>query len=458
MKHQNPPLFFGKHTHKRHHTTITTITTTTTSPPPSSTPQQLGVSIGLSGQVMAAPVISISSDSSEESVGSHVPRVILFGTIPTSIPVIHMVPVEVPIAPANLLVAPEVGAVYVISLTGVLDLVDYSSSSDSDPSEDSLPVALELPLFHPSYVLMTQGWTLSLSLLSRDPRGMSLLYHNLSFHLHLLLSHPGFVNGQRFLSDSVRLSPSVDLTAPILMGRVSYSSSSGSFSDSSSDTSSGQSHSGSSTRVASPGLVDPPVRTPRCSEAFMRYKSTPLSTLYPPTTSESSPDSSFERSLDSSSPSVRPSRKRCRSPTTLVSSSTPVLRSIALALANLYPRKRFRHSYSFEASKEEHMEIGTADEETVADLGIIDGVGAHTEDGICMGVEVATSDIRDDEEEFEAEASAGGTMEIAVDPLATGGISEPTGEDAPDLEGTLYDTTHYMSEVPFNRINEFETA
>ncbi|GKB37429.1 reverse transcriptase domain-containing protein, partial [Tanacetum coccineum] len=50
MKHQNPPLFFGKHTHKRHHTTVTTITTTTTSPPPSSTPQQLGVSIGLSGQ------------------------------------------------------------------------------------------------------------------------------------------------------------------------------------------------------------------------------------------------------------------------------------------------------------------------------------------------------------------------------------------------------------------------
>ncbi|GJW04076.1 putative reverse transcriptase domain-containing protein [Tanacetum coccineum] len=39
-------------------------------------------------KVMAAPVISISSDTSEESVGSHAPRVILFGAIPAIIPVI----------------------------------------------------------------------------------------------------------------------------------------------------------------------------------------------------------------------------------------------------------------------------------------------------------------------------------------------------------------------------------
>ncbi|GKF19279.1 hypothetical protein Tco_0067917, partial [Tanacetum coccineum] len=38
--------------------------------------------------VMVAPVISISSDSSEESVGSHAPRVILFGAILAIIPVI----------------------------------------------------------------------------------------------------------------------------------------------------------------------------------------------------------------------------------------------------------------------------------------------------------------------------------------------------------------------------------
>ncbi|GJZ13569.1 putative reverse transcriptase domain-containing protein [Tanacetum coccineum] len=70
-------------------------------------------------EVMAAPIISISSDSSEESVGSRAPRVILFGVIP-----------------AIILVIPEVP-------------MDYSSSSDSDPSEDSLPPAPDLPLVSP---------------------------------------------------------------------------------------------------------------------------------------------------------------------------------------------------------------------------------------------------------------------------------------------------------------------
>ncbi|GJT20955.1 hypothetical protein Tco_0890892 [Tanacetum coccineum] len=97
---------------------------------------------------MAAPIIPISSDSFEESVGSHVPRVILFGVIPAIILVIPEVPAKVPIVPTDPLVAPEVGAVSVTSPTRVLDLVDYLSS-DSDPSEDSLPPAPELPLVSP---------------------------------------------------------------------------------------------------------------------------------------------------------------------------------------------------------------------------------------------------------------------------------------------------------------------
>ncbi|GKE35219.1 hypothetical protein Tco_1454541 [Tanacetum coccineum] len=118
----------------------------------------------------------------------------------------------------------------------------------------------------------------------------------------------------------------------------------------------------------------------------------------------------------------------------------------------------FRDSYSSEVSREEHMEMGTAYAKTVADLGISEGFGAHTREGIDLGVEVATSDIKEDGEEFEAEASGGVMMDIAVDPLAAGDISEPTGGDAPDLEGTLYDISHYMSEVPLDRITEFETA
>nr|GEX03766.1 reverse transcriptase domain-containing protein [Tanacetum cinerariifolium] len=94
--------------------------------------------------VMAALVISISSVSSEECVGSYVPRLILFGAIPA---IIFVIP-EVPIVPVNPLVVPKVGAVSVTSPTRVLDLV-YYSSSNSDPSKDSLLPAPKLPLVSP---------------------------------------------------------------------------------------------------------------------------------------------------------------------------------------------------------------------------------------------------------------------------------------------------------------------
>ncbi|GJZ54190.1 hypothetical protein Tco_0609075 [Tanacetum coccineum] len=413
--------------------------------------------------VMAAPVIPISSDSSEESVGSHVP---------------------------------------------VLDLVDYSSS-DSDPSKDSLPLAPELPLVS-SFLCSndSEADTESEPAEQRPKRHESLAIHDVMVlricrRPTILIrlgeaipfgrpyrTHP---NGPRkLLTARKRVGPFPahrlawrrlshrssdrhslpDFTSDSSSSCSSLDSSSDTFSgspsDSLSDTSSvhslrfdasGQTHSGPSARVASSRLVYPPVITPRYSEAFSHWRYAPLSTPYSPTTSESSLYLFFERSLDSSSLSSRPSRKKCRSPATLVLSSTPVLRSITPTHADLLPpRKRFRDSYSPEDSREEHMDIGTADSKAVADLGIGDGVGAHTEDGIGIGVEIASSDIREDEEEFEAEASAGGTMEMVVDPLVTGGISESTRGDVPDLEGTLYDIVHYMSDVPLNRITEFETA
>nr|GEZ51691.1 putative reverse transcriptase domain-containing protein [Tanacetum cinerariifolium] len=255
----------------------------------------------------------------------------------------------VPIAPADSLVAPEVGSVSVISPTIVLDLVDYSSSFDFDSSEDSLPAALELPLVSPF-----------------------LCFDN--------------SKADYFTLDSSSSGSSLDSSSDISSGSSSDSISESSSVHSSGCDASGQSHSGPSTRVASPRLVDP---------------------------LESSLDSSSKRSLDSSSPSAGPSHKRCISPTTLVPSSTLVLKLISPVLADLLPRKRFRDSYSYKASGEERIKI---------------------------------------------EASAGGTMEIIVDQLVTGGIFEPTGGDAPNLEGILYDISHYMSEVPLDRIIEFETA
>ncbi|GJR21469.1 hypothetical protein Tco_0969996 [Tanacetum coccineum] len=77
----------------------------------------------IENQVMAAPIISISSDTSDESVRSSILRVILFGSIP----------IEVPVVPADLPVAPEVGAAAIASPAGVLEL-DTHSSSESSPS------------------------------------------------------------------------------------------------------------------------------------------------------------------------------------------------------------------------------------------------------------------------------------------------------------------------------------
>ncbi|GKC65511.1 putative reverse transcriptase domain-containing protein, partial [Tanacetum coccineum] len=407
--------------------------------------------------VMAAFVIPISSDSFEDSVGSHVPRVILFGVIPAIIPVILVVLVEVPIIPVDPLDS--------LPLAPELPLVSpFLCSDDSEPDNESKSAEHRLER-HESLTVhdaMISRWKDRVASRLSLPSGSSshdTLTPSSEFPLSPVVAQPGIRRRSVILvwpcevipfGRPYRTHPNGTcklLTARKRVGpfsarrltwkRVSHrssnhhsspdftsdSSSFGSSSDSSSDTSlgspsdslsdtssvhslgcdaSGQSYSGSSTRVASPRLVYPPVMTPRYHEAFRCWRSAPLSTPYPSTTSESSLDSSSKRSFDSSSPYVGPSRKRCRSPTNLVPLSTLVSRLIAPNLADrLPPYKRFRDSYSPEDSREEHIEIGTANAEAVADLGISDGVRVNTKDGIGMRVDIATSDIREDEEEFE---------------------------------------------------------
>nr|GFC12255.1 hypothetical protein [Tanacetum cinerariifolium] len=76
--------------------------------------------------VMAISVISISSNSSEDSMGTPARRVILFGTIPTTIP--DTTPV----------IAPPTTETSIIALTIPPASPDYSPAfeTDSDPSED----------------------------------------------------------------------------------------------------------------------------------------------------------------------------------------------------------------------------------------------------------------------------------------------------------------------------------
>nr|GEZ69460.1 hypothetical protein [Tanacetum cinerariifolium] len=87
---------------------------------------------------MAAPVISISYDSSDESVGSVMPRVILFGSIPT----------EIPVVPTDLPIATEETATVVASPVGVLE-PESLSSSETGPSKSPLPPVPVAPMVSP---------------------------------------------------------------------------------------------------------------------------------------------------------------------------------------------------------------------------------------------------------------------------------------------------------------------
>ncbi|GKA28170.1 hypothetical protein Tco_0714338 [Tanacetum coccineum] len=274
---------------------------------------------------MAALVISISSDTSEESVGSHAPLVILFGVIPAIL--------EVPVVPADPIVTPEVGAVSAVSLSGVPDLVDYLPSSDSDPSEDSLPPVPDLPLVSP--FLCSDDTEADDESEPAEEGPVSSSHDTLAplseFPLAPVVSPPGIRRRSSILVRPVR---------PLPARRLAWRCVSHHSLDrhSSSDSSSSSAPSDYSLSGHTP-----PDTTDADSSTPQRF-----------TTSESSLGSSSDRLLDSSSPSSRPSRRRCRSPTASVPLPTHVSRSIAPTPVDLLPP---------------HVDIS-------------EGVVAHPEDGI----------------------------------------------------------------------------
>ncbi|GJZ77088.1 hypothetical protein Tco_0641760 [Tanacetum coccineum] len=150
-------------------------------------------------------------------------------------------------------------------------LVDYSSSSDSNPSKDSLFVAPSSE-FLLAPVVAPPGFHRWPTILVRPDEAIPF---GRPYHIH--------PNGPHFTSDSFSSNSSSDSSSDISLGSSSDSLSDSEF----------------------------------IYQAYMHWRSAPLATLYPPTTSESSLDSSSERSLDSSSTFAGLSRKRnMRSPTT----------------------------------------------------------------------------------------------------------------------------------------------
>ncbi|GKE68946.1 hypothetical protein Tco_1527018, partial [Tanacetum coccineum] len=412
---------------------------------------------------MAASTIAISSDSFDKSVGSPPSRVILFGDIPIVIPSTSVVAPETStIAPVISSATPVVETTLVASPTRLCGLIPYSDSdSDSLDEMSSSEHISPLPAISPflcidsseahdssdgppsqdPYVATVASWRSRSAILIRPGEAIPF---GQPYRTHL--------NGPRkLLTVRKRVGP---LPSRRLAWRSAspcssdhHPSSSSSSSDSSPVHSSGldapdQAHSGSSTRDVSPGLGYPPRRAPQRSEAFRRWCAAPLSTLSP---------------IDS------------------VPSSMPVIGSLDPTRADLLPpRKRFKDSYSSKASIEEDTEIDPIETEVDMELGIGDG------DDVRDHVEIDSRDVRDDTEEYEADTSAGDTVEVGIDPMSAPivkeDIVEPVGEDSSypsgtrdvivrsfedmpiDLDDDVRDFYHHMSKVRIDRIVGIETV
>nr|GEY65574.1 reverse transcriptase domain-containing protein [Tanacetum cinerariifolium] len=228
---------------------------------------------------MAASAIIVSSDSSDESVGSPPSRVIIFGDIPTVIPSTSVISLETSvIAPVISFASPVIEMTIVASPTGLstspflyTDSFEAFDSSDGPPSQDP-------------YAIIVARWRSRAIPLGRPYR-----------------TRP---NGQR------RIMTARKRVGPLLARRIAW-------------------------RHVSPDSSDCRPSSSSLPTNFSPVHSSGLDAQ------ESLSGDSSERLLHSSSHSAGPSRKRCRSLADSVPSSTPVTRSLAPTRADLLPpRKR----------------------------------------------------------------------------------------------------------------------
>ncbi|GKB06815.1 hypothetical protein Tco_0835048 [Tanacetum coccineum] len=178
--------------------------------------------------------------------------------------------------------------------------------------------------------------------------------------------------------------------------------------------------------------------------------------MYPSMTSESSAeDSSFESSAE-------PSRKRCRSPATTMTSSIHATRALVPSRADLLPlHKRFWDFISPEDSVEEDIDADVlADIEadaTPVEVTVDKDVVSRVDAGIDMEVNVGV-DVED-----EVESSDRGTMKVGVDVVV--GIDILDGMLIPDamerleqVEEGVQDIYEHVIEIPLQRIWDIETG
>ncbi|GJY99061.1 putative reverse transcriptase domain-containing protein, partial [Tanacetum coccineum] len=355
-----------------------------------------GLGYGSSG------LYSILQDVSVESVGSSFSRVILIGSISVEVPV-----------------APKEGAVIVASPARVLELDTYSLSK-ADPSESSPPLVCIAPMVSPFLCLdnlesdteiperhvsptphdaMLTRWRSRVAsiitplLLSRDP-------YCSHFTRTICYLRPCRALTVR---KSVRRLPSHCLELRYTSHQLDHFTSGSSSSHSSSDhSSSGHSISGHSlSRHTSPNTTD----------AISHYQICHLKGNL-----SSTRDSSSESSAG-------PSRKRCKSPASIVTSSIYATRALVPSGADLLPpRKRFRDSISPEDSVEEDIDTDVL-EDIEADamavkVAVDKDVEAMVDAGIDIEVDVGV-DV-DEEVEDEVESSDRECLEQRIEEIEMG--------------------------------------
>ncbi|GJW04538.1 hypothetical protein Tco_1563394 [Tanacetum coccineum] len=445
---------------------------------------------------MAALVISISSDLSVESVGSSFPRVILIGSISVEVPV-----------------APEVGAAAVASPAGVLEL-DTHSSSEADPSESSLPPVFVAPMVLPFLCLddsesdtemperhvtpiphdaMLTRWRSRVASRSSSPTTstpeipttpippapssivapstdiISLVDALPGIHRRrdvlilpgqdipigrLYRTHPGGPYRALTARKSVRPLPSHRLALRYTSHHLDRVTS-GSSSDHSSSGHPISNYSSSDHLSSWHSISGHSLSGHTLPDTTFAYSSAPPIFVYPPL-ARTPRDSSSESS-------VGPSRKRCRSPVAIVTSSIHALRALVPSRADLLPpRKRFRDSISPEDSVKEDIDtdvfVDIKADATAVEVAVDKDVEARVGAGIGMEVDVGV-DV-EDEVEDEVESSDRGTMEVGVDVVAK--IDVPNGMLMPDVvehleqvEEVVQDIYRHVMEIPLQRIHDY---
>ncbi|GJT16987.1 putative reverse transcriptase domain-containing protein [Tanacetum coccineum] len=406
---------------------------------------------------MAALVISISLDLSDESVRSSIPRVILIGSISVEV-----------------LVALEVGAA-AIALPAKVHELDTHSSLEADPSESSLPLVSVAHMVSP--FLCSDDSKSDTQMLERhvSPTPHDAMLARALTVTKLVRPLPSHRLALRYTSHHLDFFTSGSSSDHSSLDHFSSGHSTSDHSSSGNSTldhsSSGHSTSGHSLSGHTPTVttiadssapsrfVYPPLaRTLRYNEAYRRWRSALLSTMYPPTTSKSSAeDSSFKSSAELS-------YKICRSPAATVTSSIPASRALVLSCDDLLPPcKRFRDFISPEDSVEENIDADVLADieadataiEVVADMDVEAGVDAS------IGIEVDVGVDIEDEVEGEVESSDRGTMEVGVD--VVDGIDIPNGTLMPNavehleqVEEVVQDIYRQVMEIPLQRVEDIE--